>query len=206
MKKIKKIFPLLLGIMVLMFGTLTVSAKSVYADADIKEMNSMIAYSKKVNLPQYANIIYIRTSETSSEIFVSDKPLTFYFTPMGYPSLYVNEETNYYKVSYAKETVTGATDLQTGSKKGAGRDINSAQTRYYYANYDIYCIYTNGTQKYADAETDFFPRPPVAQVAVGLPEVVRKQTKVILITAVACLALLVISSVLPKKLPRFLNR
>ena len=206
MKKIKKILPLLLGVMVLMFGTLTVSAQSVYSDTDIKEMNAMIAYSKKMNLPQYSNIIFIRTSETSSEMFVSDKPLTFYATAMGYPTLYVNEETNYYKVSYAKETVTGATDLQTGSKKGAGRDINSAQTKYYYANYDIYCIYSNGTQKYADAETDFFPKPPVAQAAVGLPEVVQKQVGAILTIAVVCLASLVILSVLPKKLPRFLNR
>lgn len=73
-----------------------------------------------------------------------------------------------------------------------------------YANYDVYssdsviCIYAD--------KTGFFPVPPVAQVATALPPVVRNQTKVILITAVACLALLVILSVLPKKLPRFLNR
>ena len=206
MKKIKKILPVLMGVMVLMFGSLTVSAKSVYSDADIKEMNAMIAYSKKINLPQYSNIIFIRTSETSSEIFVSDNPLTFYATPMGYNTLYVNEETSFYKVSYAKETVTGATELATKSKAGAGRDINSAQTKYYYANYDIYCIYSNGTQKYADAETDFFPRPPVAQVAVALLPVVQNQTKIILTIAIACLALLIILLVLPKKLPRFLNR
>lgn len=206
MKRIKKILPVLLGVMVLMFGSLTVSAKSVYSDADMKELKAMIAYSKKINLPQYSNIIFIRTSETSSEIFVSDNPLTFYATPMGCNTLYVNEETSFYKVSYAKETVTGATELATKSKAGAGRDINSTQTKYYYANYDIYCIYSNGTQKYADAETDFFPRPPVAQVAVALLPVVQNQTKIILTIAIACLALLIILLVLPKKLPRFLNR
>ena len=56
------------------------------------------------------------------------------------------------------------------------------------------------------SKADFFPSLPVALKAVGLPEVIQGQTKVILITAVACLALLVISLVLPKKLPRFLNR
>ena len=44
MKKIKKIFPLLLGIMVLMFGTLTVSA----AESDTVSTNAKKVYSAGV--------------------------------------------------------------------------------------------------------------------------------------------------------------
>ena len=45
MKKIKKIFPLLLGIMVLMFGTLTVSA----AESDTVSENAKKVYSAVIN-------------------------------------------------------------------------------------------------------------------------------------------------------------
>lgn len=201
MKKIKKILPLLLGVMVLMFGTLTVSASGLYPFPD-GAYNTILEMCEKQNLTLKQYRFAYRDSQC---IFVvsSDVPLTY---------KEYNDSTSYdYQLIGSGQVVT--------VKYIIGNNTISYDSNFYSGLNAVYSHFTKHTfvsdYDIADAvgnimlrkdNTGFFPIPPVAKVAEGLPELVQNQTKVILITAIACLALLVILSVLPKKLPRFLNR
>ena len=204
MKKIKKIFPLLLGIMVLMFGTLTVSAAnedSPYYDNAMSVYDSFQKYVK--NSTEYSlsdfKYIYIGTNSVSNPItdyrlVASDKDFTY-------------DEDGHMKFQDGAVVYWGGKDFSVASSvmsfsKTSGTLISS----YYTPRFTSFNLHTSQGKLLSTVNYDFFKKPPVALVAQNLPEVVQNQTKVILITAVACLALLVILSVLPKKLPRFLNR
>ena len=210
MKKIKKIFPLLLGVMILMFGTLTVSA----AESDTVSENAKKVYSAGVakiesNKWEDMGFKYFLLTYSSNfdyyKMIVSDVPLRYVAGSLrtsgngaSYNFFTVDYDVNKDKMSYAG--ISGGTNtIADKAIINFGDSFNSL-----YANYDVYssdsviCIHAD--------KTGFFPGPPVAQVAVALPPVVQNQAKVILITAIACLALLVILLVLPKKLPRFLNK
>lgn len=210
MKKIKKIFPLLLGIMVLMFGTLTVSA----AESDTISKNAKKVYSAgvaKIENSKWEDMgfkYFLLTYSSNFDYYkmiVSDVPLRYVAGSLrasgngaSYNYFTVDYDVSKDKMSYAgisggTNTIADKVILNFGDSFGS-----------LYANYDVYSS-DSVINIHAD-KTGFFPIPPVAQVAVALPPVVQNQAKVILITAIACLALLVILSVLPKKLPRFLNR
>ena len=203
MKKIKKIFPLLLGIMVLMFGTLTVSAASItYPDAMISFRNDVENYCatkgyKEATYWYYRYWTgtfgdkYIEVYNTNTPLIYNAETNKFTLTPRDDGDYYCRYFWN--NSSGIQSTLRNADNI--GSRTASGTEA---------VNYDM--KNSIGDVVISNTGTDFFPIPPVARVAEKLPGVVRNQTKVILITAVACLALLVILSVLPKKLPRFLNR
>lgn len=202
MKKIKKIFPLLLGIMVLMFGTLTVSAANEDSPYYDNSMNVYDSWQKYVKNSTNYNVsdfryIYIGTygdnPKTEYRLFASTKPFTI-------------SETGKYMfgdgfVVWGGKNYSASSNMTFFTSNGG--TITSA---YYVPRFSSFALYNSSGALLSSANDDFFKKPPVALVAQNLPEVVQNQTKVILITAVACLALLVILSVLPKKLPRFLNR
>lgn len=210
MKKIKKIFLLLLGVMVLMFGTLTVSA----AESDTVSENAKKVYSAgvaKIESDKWENMgfkYFLLTYSSNFDyykMFVSDVPLRYVAGSLrtsgngaSYNYFAVDYDVNKDKMTYAGIS-GGPNTIADKAIINFGDSFNSL-----YANYDVYSS-DSVISIHAD-KTGFFPVPPVAQVAVALPPVVQNQAKVILITAIACLALLVILSVLPKKLPRFLNR
>ncbi len=210
MKKIKKILPVLLGVMVLMFGSLTVSAA---------ETNTVTENAKKVYSAGVANIesnkwenmgfkYFLLTYSSNFDYFrmiVSDVPLRYVAGSLrtsGHGASF-----NYFTVEYdvSKDKMSCA-GISGGTNAIADKAILTFGDSFnsLYANYDVYS--SDSVINISADKTGFFPTPPVAQVAVALPPVVQKQTKVILTIAIACLALLIILLVLPKKLPRFLNR
>lgn len=212
MKKIKKILPLLLGVMVLMFGTLTVSAAE-HTVVEATALKQFTAYIKDNNLKDYPYKALYRIDYPKASTYlyvVTDKPCS-YKTGQAYTrGFYSNEDnTTFYvlivngdNVQVDKKGVIKTSGSYLFNVTGDGASVVAS-------NYTVYYRDNDGISDRIASEKDntgFFPIPPVAKVAEGLPEVVQNQTRVILITAVACLALLVILSVLPKKLPRFLNR
>lgn len=195
MKKIKKIFPLLLGIMVLMFGSLTVSAADDVnyniSGSGFEKMSAMVADIEKT----YPYVIVFNdgywVGSTSQFLYSPGSTWNHYHFSENSHTCYgfwrLNGKTFAYNTQmYELKTESYLDDIQN-------KEIT-------YSNKDI--LWEKDTSKV------FFPETvvPVAQKAEVLPAVVQNQTKVILTTAVVCLALLVILSVLPKKLPRFLNR
>lgn len=198
MKKIKKILPLLLGVMVLMFGTLTVSAATVLPstsdeyEAIIKkyqpsDCSYAICYEQPSNPSAYFGIYYFSVEPRIS----SSLGLKFDTPGMWYEVTYNKD--------YDKWNIGEGRKVNSSSNIGLFM-YDSVDVKY--SNFDIYRVGAN-----KETDEPFFRGPvPLVALAEVLPEVVRERTKVILTTAVACLALLVILSVLPKKLPRFLNR
>ena len=81
-------------------------------------------------------------------------------------------------------------------------NVGRSDLYHVYSNYDI--SYSGKLVASAD-KTGFFPFPVVAEKAEALPAVVREKAAVILPVAVCCLALLTFSTVLLKRLPRFLG-
>lgn len=195
MKKIKKIFPLLLGIMVLMFGSLTVSAADDVnyniSGSGFEKMSAMVADIQKVY--PYVVIYENGTWEASESQFLYREG-----APRGH--LQFNKDS---RVAYGLWSLNGKTFAYNTQNVCIDTDTQldgAYKQGIVYSSHDI--LWEKDTSKV------FFPETvvPVVQKAEVLPAVVQNQTKVILTTAVVCLALLVILSVLPKKLPRFLNR
>lgn len=224
MKKIKKIFPLLLGIMVLMFGTLTVSAATLDTSA----------VTSAIEKQQFATYKYRCMYTDGSKYYyaTSDNPINVvmqWHNGAGYATYGTFEVKGNYAIysmdldisNISRKTYGETEECKevyatrfyniSGSQNGK-KDIKELQSLFVASNFDIKyrTKSTSGGSSYVDygEYTDFFyiTDSPITSAIMGIPEMVQSQTKVILITAVACLALLVILSVLPKKLPRFLNR
>lgn len=213
MKRIKKILPVLLGVMVLMFGTLTVSAAE-FSDADSNAVQKFTNYIKEHNFENcsYQVLFYTVNSKGVKEYryIVSSKPLA-YRGGVEKPFYAVEAGTswNAFRLNDLDGSVVGTHGGTASSANEAFMNLGSGERAVVASNYDLYAHNGIGIMDTIYCEKDttgFFPLPPVERALETLPEVVRGQTKVILTTAVVCLALLVILSVLPKKLPRFLNR
>ena len=192
MKKIKKILPLLLGVMVLMFGTLTVSAaETVDYNLKLSDMNTVATSyydSKHYSHPTFAFTEYCYYKYDNNTLYVYATLNHMYKSGYNSESFSLLSENggSIYHFKYYIDSKSYDTHVE-----GAGHQLN----------YSLIIDRESGDVFFTKTL-----RPPVAVQAEVLPEMVQGQTKVILITAVACLALLVILSVLPKKLPRFLNR
>lgn len=196
MKKIKKILPLLLGIMVLMFGTLTVSASAGLPSTN-DEYDTFLSNHLHDGFPY---IICVNKSDSPDSLFVysfSREP----FYKDGYA--YFTDKWSYWICRYDSLndswSENKSVEYNTSSMCALTLSKNNSIV---YANHDLYYLGAN-----KETDKPFFRGPaPLVALAETLPEVVLSQTTVILIIAVNCLALLIILSVLPKKLPRFLNR
>lgn len=196
MKKIKKILPVLLGVMVLMFGTLTVSASTGLPTTN-DEYNALLSEHLHDG---YSYIICVTDTDYPNKLDVysfSREP----FYKDGYA--YFTDKWSYWICSYDSSTKSWhefkSVEYNTSAMCSL---ILSKKKSIVYANHDLYYLGAN-----KEIDKPFFRGPaPLVAVAEGLPEVVLNQTTIILIIAVNCLALLVILSVLPKKLPRFLSR
>lgn len=203
MKKIKKILPVLLGVMVLMFGTLTVCAASEDSPYYDNAMSVYESFKKYVvNSTDFAlsdfKYIYIGTDKVAPQseyrLIASTEPFTV--DSNGYYKF-----GNGYVIAGGKNY--GASSNMTFNKFGV---CGSMTTAYFIPRFSNFPLYNSSNTLLISANDDFFKIPPVALVAQGLPEVVTAQTKVILTTAVACLALLAISLASLRRLPLFLNR
>lgn len=189
MKKIKKILPVLLGVMVLMFGSLTVCAAESKPSIDY----SLVASSHKPS----SEYTYCFSTYTADKVY-------FYYTT--YPCYY-NEKNEFICNNNSGKSlpyVIGIYTVQTGAYTSSSYttyDSGSvgATGSFAWTDYTIY----NGNDR---SEAVFTPPAPLVAVAEVLPVEIQAQTKVILTIAIACLASLIILLVLPKKLPRFLNR
>ena len=220
MKKIKKILPLLLGVMVLMFGTLTVSA----ATLDTSAVTSAIEQE------QFTTYKYRCMYTDGSKYYyaTSDNPINVvlqWHNGAGYTTYGFLEVKGNYAV-YSMDL-----DISNISRKYYGKldeyqhnmisqlyassgkqDVSNLKSMFVASNFDMQyrILNTRGGSSNQDfgEYTDFFyiTDSPITSAIMGIPETVQSQTKVILTIAVACLTLLVILLVLPKKLPRFLNR
>lgn len=224
MKKIKKILPLLFGVMVLMFGTLTVSAATLDTSA----------VTNAIEKQQFATYKYRCMYTDGSKYYyaTSDNPINVvmqWHNGAGYATYgYLDVKGNYavYSMDLDISNISRKTYGETedykdvyatrfynisGSQNGK-KDITVLQSLFVASNFDMkYRVKTTyGGSSDADygEYTDFFyiTDSPITSAIMEIPKMVQGQTKVILTTAVVCLALLVILSVLPKKLPRFLNK
>lgn len=203
MKKIKKILPLLLGIMVLMIGTLTVSAAnedSPYYDYSMTVYESFQKYIKNSTDCNLSDFKYIYIGAYSDSNPVTDYRLIASNKPFTY------DKDGTAKFQNGAIVVWGGKNFSASSDMVFYKTSGSLMSAYYKPRFSSFNVYTSTGSLLSTTNYDFFKQPPVALVAQNLPEVVQSQAKVILTIAVACLALLVILSVLPKKLPRFLNR
>lgn len=188
MKKIKKILPVLLGVMVLMFGALSVCAAESKPSIDY----SIVASSHKPS----SEYTYCFATYTADKVY-------FYYTT--YPCYY-NSDNQFIcnnNTGYALSYVVGIYTVKTGAYTSStytarGNGSVGATGSFAWTDYTIY-------NDFERSEAVFTPPAPLVAVAEVLPVEVQKQTRVILTTAIACLALLTILSVLPKKLPRFLS-
>lgn len=201
MKKIKKLLPVLLGVMVLMFGTLTVCASTVIDyGLSLDSMNDVV--TKAFDEKKYSHPVFSFTEYCYYK--VDDENIVIYAT---LNHLY---KQNYNSNSFALISENGGgvyminynfvTKTYTGT-------TNSGSVMIPYSKITD----MGSSANIIDRQTGdvFFTRTlqvPVAVQAEKLPELVQGQTKVILTTAVACLALLVISLASLRKLPLFLNR
>lgn len=196
MKKIKKIFPIFLGVMVLMFGTLTVSASTGLPTTN-DEYNALLSEHLHDG---YSYIICVTNTDYPNKLNVysfSREP----FYKDGYA--YFTDKWSCWACSY--DSLTESWHESKSVEYNTSNMYNltlSEKTSIVYANHDLYYLGAN-----KEKDKPFFRGPaPLVALAEVLPEVVLNQTEVILIIAVNCLALLLILSVLPKKLPRFLNK
>lgn len=205
MKKIKKILPLLLGVMVLMFGTLTVSAADVKEIASINDELMENAFAKYRSERRLSSDVTLYAVKYSNGIYVSQRPFVvyqnmIYYDLSVYPTAFMHVYSDNSITSYSTVASIYA-DSEGIPNSEIYRRCSTALATSCSSSHDLYDI--DGKMVF---HLPVVPEPPVAKVAEELPEVVQNQTKVILTTAVVCLALLVILSVLLKKLPRFLNR
>lgn len=200
MKKIKKVLPVLLGVMVLMFGTLTVcAAEPEYTAQEQAICQQLMTYAVNNNFPTHSFYSFVKSNDGSYALYNSSGELAY--VNIINPMLSSHKDVIGWALKYKDGEITIRYPVGSTLRYNACLENISSSIL---ANYDV--KYISKEQVVYKSKADFFPSLPVAVRAVGLPEVVQKQTKVILTTAVACLALLAISLVLLKKLPRFLNR
>lgn len=200
MKKIKKILPVLLGIMVLVFGSLTVCAAELdYTPQEQARCQELMTYALNNNFPTHSFYTYVERNDGAFVLYNTSGQLAY--VNIVNPMLTAHKDVVGWAVMYKDGKIT--VRYPVGSTMKYNSCLENTKSAFF-ANYDVKYIGTEDV--YFKSKADFFPSLPVAVRAVGLPEVVQKQTKVILITAIACLASLIILLVLPKKLPRFLNR
>ena len=216
MKRIKKILPVLLGVIVLMFGSLTVSAAE-YTDADTTAVLQFTNFIKERKFEEYSYKVLFYTLDSSANktyfCLISNKPCAHASPNLGSAFFSIENATSWELLKFSGGKVSNPQGNPYNEPSASGKGIylldNSVKHFVVASNYDVRLRSGSGLTNTIDCEKDttgFFPIPPVERALKILPEVVRNQTKVILTTAVACLALLVILLVLPKKLPRFLKR
>lgn len=200
MKKIKKIIPVLLGAIVLMFGTLSVcAAEPEYTAQEQAICQQLMTYAVNNNFPTHSFYSFVKSNDGSYALFNSSGQLAY--VNIVNPMLTAPKDVVGWALHYKEGKITIRYPVGSTLKYNSCLENIASSIL---ASYDV--KYIDKEQVVYKSKADFFPSLPVAVRAVGLSEVVANQTKVILITAIACLASLIILLVLPKKLPRFLNR
>lgn len=200
MKKIKKIIPVLLGAIVLMFGTLSVcAAEPEYTAQEQAICQQLMTYAVNNNFPTHSFYSFVKSNDGSYALYNSSGQLAY--VNIVNPMLTAPKDVVGWALHYKEGKITIRYPVGSTLKYNSCLENIASSIL---ASYDV--KYIDKEQVVYKSKADFFPSLPVAVQAVGLPEVVANQTKVILITAIACLASLIILLVLPKKLPRFLNR
>lgn len=214
LKKFKKALVVLTGFMVLMVGSVgALAADSSLSSFDFSASAQAAIKSFKENgcayeggspsisssdAKNYKYSVFTWDGSSSSAVLVvyrdsvsalkSGSLSTEYFTDTKYPVAYFN---------------------LYSSGKFSLKSIRDSSLQFTY--YDSGSCISNsaldlaGVHKVPADNSGFFPVPVVAEKAEALPAVVRHQAGTILPIAVSCLALLTFSTVLLKRLPRFLG-
>ena len=156
---------------------------SVISSSDAAKYNYYYAYWEKGS--SYVNYVFSR-DKISSWSGVNDKVICAYSS--GTVCVY----------QYSPSKGLSLAQIRTDGLVNVGR----TDVYHVYSNYDI--SYAGKVIASAD-KTGFFPAPPIAERAGVLPVVVAEKVETILPVAVFCLALLTFSTILLKRLPRFLG-
>lgn len=184
MDKMKKILPLLLAVVMVLGGCLTAHAEdtSSVTVSDITFPSDMYDYW------------ILGYSDGTYYLHTSHCPMVC--SAVGSQYFYGNVYTHAY-IQYS------STDLENWTVTSSAGSMSSG----IYLRFDI--LLTNYDIYYRNTDEIFFQVPvvppvPLVTVAEELPVMVTSQTKVIVIIAVGCLALLTSSLLLPKVLHKFL--
>lgn len=225
LKKLKKMLVVLFGVAVLMLGSVGVlAADNSLSSADLKKAYSVALKSaaSEVNMSQsefLKKYPYVACSYNSNFIAYSFRendnvndaqysgfdsyPAFGFYGAQGVKSYVAFVNVSDLTLSDVYLSEYGFSIAPKSGKLG----FDSFNT--VFSNYDVHArAYSTGNvDKVLSSKdtTGFFPRPPIAETAGDLPEVVAKQAGTILPVAVCCLALLTFSTVLLKRLPRFLG-
>lgn len=214
LKKFRKIFAVLFSVAVLMLGSVGVLAADsslsvsdaqkgfkLAHDTFLKNGASIPAANLFISSSDAAKYNYYyaywkKDGGTVYYVFSRDKILSWSSVNDNVICAYSSNPVCVYRYSSS-----GSLSLDQIRTDGL---VNLGYTDVYhvYSNYDI--SYNHKLIASAD-KTGFFPLPVVAEKAEALPEAVAARVKVILPVAVCCLALLTFSTVLLKRLPRFLG-
>lgn len=189
MKKIKKIFPLLLSVMVLMFGSLTVCAAENIGTYTPRESDK----TKIQNLFAYAE---------SQGINVNNK-YYIYVNQTGTPYMYIADSIGTVTVRESDGQII--ITLNNGYRIESSYFRTSSQADMPKHTFCTNFNYSDSNLSLVANKDGFFPIPPVGKLAVKLTEVVTNQAKIIIPIAVGCLALLVGLILSTKLLRKFLN-
>lgn len=191
MKKLKKILPIMLAMLMIIGSTLTVSAaESEYDVSSFNTLKYTVIFDRVITSGSGVGYSY-------NYIISSDKPI---YTDTTGTTFYIPEGATV--ITYTK---SGAGFIADSSKYSGGSSLVSSKETAYESNFQL-TIYCADYDIY-DSEGNLVflsPLPPVERSLVQMEAEIQKQTQVILIIAVACLALLTTSYLLSKKLRIFL--
>lgn len=225
LKKFRKIFAVLFGVSVLMLGSVGVlAADKTSSSADLKKAYSVALKSaaSKADMSQSEflkkypyigcsyNSVYIAYSFRENDN-VNDAQYSGFdsYPAFGFYGAHgVNSYVAFVNVSDLTLSKIYLTDYGYSIAPQSAK-LGYDSKNIVFSNYDVHlCGYnTDNKDKVVCSKdtTGFFPRPPIAERAGVLPAVVAEKVETILPVAVCCLALLTFSTILLKRLPRFLG-
>lgn len=214
LKKFRKIFMVLFGVMVLMLGSVSVfasdslTASSAYKSAcDYFAKNGAVADGVSISASDFSKykyhiVLYDKSREPYGYrvLFLTDKATCDNFN--GFQDIFELHSDSYI-IDYRVTLSDGSLDPKASfiRKKinfNCGDSFSNTLSNYTVKK-------TDGTVVLKSDTTGFFPAPPIAERAGVLPAVVTEKVEAILPVAVCCLALLTFSTILLKRLPRFLG-
>ncbi len=208
-RKMKKFLVVFIGIMVLMIGSLCTFAKTnaqVYSEARLKAMEKTgLSSSEFVRAYPYVFCSFA----TNGKSYFNFSNVGMFYNDVnsirdGISCVAITAASG--KEKLISLSFDGSSWADAGGGSGYGEIWRYAldPKGVNYSNFNMH--YKTSDTVFCKSDTSsFFPAPPIAETAGDLPKVVGEKVKVILPVAVCCLALLTFSTILLKRLPRFLG-
>lgn len=209
LKKFRKIFTVLFGVIVLMLGSVCSFAKTnsqVYSEARLKAIEKT-GLSASEFTKTYPYVFCSFATNGKSYFSFSETEMIYNdFNSLrdGMSCVVVNSASG--REKFISLSYDGSSWVNVGGGSGSGETWHYAldPKGVNYSNFNM--RYKSSNDVFSKSDTSgFFPAPPIAERAGDLPKVVGEKVMVILPVAVCCLALLTFSTILLKRLPRFLG-